>query len=207
MLRLRDLLPYLDGWKPDLVLKTNINVDYNRQLILTGYEEGYIEGGYFVTNNKYVSLIVRAGGLEIPFATEYLFQLGYRAPLKPAKKPYVLRYLEDTPGSETGLFVVDYDPIDWQPYKGNFEITVQLPPKIVWPWVSISVSSTTAKVYIFALLRILIVDREEFFKSLAKAVTAILLGKPPEAVSIDLFQKLEQLEAKLQALRAGAGVI
>jgi len=186
MFRIREVLPFLEGW--DLAVDTIKNLVVSgvaRVVISSKGEKGWFLGCYMVCSNKYVRVNVKVGNHEFELLPEVLYRKGWVAPLKLDRKPIVTKYSEDYPNSETGVFAISLEPSDWISYVGDYVVTVQLPDKVELPdGTTVYVSSTSATIYSLEVFRVRVRDDKSFFKSLTKYLYAVLTGKTPEEVEL-----------------------
>jgi len=192
MFRLRDYLPFLKGWKYELFEKRNQDISRKvKTFIRVEEEKGWLVGATMLTNNKYTTLEIIAGTRKITFIPEYVYFLRLQNPLKPSYMPFILRYSEDSPGSETGFFAVALDPADWIPYRGSFEVRAQIPDKVILPdYTTAYPTATTAKIYWAGFLRIKITDEKAFFSTLSETLWHTILGR---AITGKVKEKIVEL--------------
>ena len=205
MINIKEYLPFLDGWEAVLDVREDITVTNTMTtLIFSREEKGWLLGAVAAVSNKYVLIDIEIGHLKLPMHVQKLYILGYRHPVKPGRSPYVLWYQEDSPGSETGYFVTDFDPIDWESYVGDYRVVAQLPRKVKLPnGTTVTVSASSATLHYFALLRIRIKDIYRFFSSLNRVYRAIMTGRA-EILMPTALKEVEKLKEKREKLRAMA---
>ena len=177
--RLRDVLPFIKGWSAEVLERKNQEVTRSLKTFASvSGEKGWIVSAVFTTNNKYTTLEIVAGTRKFAMNPEWLYFARISNPLKPSNMPYLLRYAEDSPGSETGFFAVALDPEDWIPYMGDFTVRAQIPDKVILPdYTTVTPSATKAKIYELAVLKVKIVNEDDFFNGLSEIFWKIVSGK------------------------------
>jgi len=189
------MLPFLEGWIPVVDKQWDINVTKGAyaHVIGPGLEMGWILGATASLSNKYLEVYIKYGEADLHMSPEHLYRLGLRNPLKPSRKPYVLRYYEDSAGSETGIFVVDFDPSVWEPFIGKVEAKVYLPKLAKMPdGTTVSPSASTATLYFLGMARVVIRDKEAFTESYYEFMSSLARGRAPE-VTEEVLERMSMV--------------
>ena len=171
MIDLRHWLPFLDGWaavryetKNRAVTRSISQVIYDRD------EIGWLDRISVVVSSKYVLVVAEIGGSSVEMVPEALYVRGKVSPV--AREPYLARYDDDE-----SVYVVEYFG-DFEPYRGDFRLTIQLPDSVELPdGTTVSVPEASATVYEIRVTRYKVVALDKFFRSVSEVLLSSVAGR------------------------------